>query len=134
MHNQADDLFNPPSVLQRCGSDQTGKTGWVCNRKFCKHFPIQYYTGQLKSVHEFTVGQVIHPCTRIDSGDPEAAKIPFFDLAVPVSIGKCTVNGVSAAVRKSLLWPPRNPLANFNTLFLRLLALKPRFTLISLSP
>src|SRR5210317_362289 len=37
----------------------------------------------------------------------------------------------SAAVRNNLLRPPRNPLANFKTFFLRLLALKPLLTRIN---
>jgi hypothetical protein len=39
-----------------------------------------------------------------------------------------------AAVLKSLLWPPRNPLAAFRILFLLRLALKPRFTLGMIQP
>ena len=37
----------------------------------------------------------------------------------------------SAAVRNNLLRPPRYPLANFKTFFLRLLALKPLLTRIN---
>jgi hypothetical protein len=89
-----------PSVLLRCGSDQSGKTGWVCNRKFSKNFPVQSNTGHFESMHEFTVGQVIHPRTRINSGDPEAAKIPFFDLSVPVGISKRPIYGVRSCPKE----------------------------------
>jgi hypothetical protein len=100
MRNQAGDLFNLPSVLLCCGSDQAGKTGWVRNREFCKNFPIQRDTGYFEAMHEFTVGQIIHPRTRINSGDPEAAKIPFFDLAIPVGIGKRPVDGIRSCPKE----------------------------------
>ena len=109
MHNQAGGVINLPSVLLHCGSDQTGKTGWVCNRKFCKNFPIQSNSGHLESMHEFTVGQVIHPRTRINSGDPEAAKIPFLDLAVPISISKRPVNGVRSCPKKFAVTAAKPP-------------------------
>jgi hypothetical protein len=90
-------IFYLPSVLLRCCSDQTGKTGWVRYRKFSKDLPVQDDTGHFESMHEFAVGQVIHPRSGINSGDPQAAKIPFFDFAVPVGIGKRPVDGIRSS-------------------------------------
>ena len=60
-------------------------------------------------MHEFTVGQIIHTCTRINSGDPKAAKIPFLDLAVPVGISKRTVNGICSSPKEFAMSAAKPP-------------------------
>lgn len=82
------------SYLLRCRFDQTGETGWICDGQFGQHFSVEADTGGFESMHKLAVRQIVHPCCRIDSGNPEAAKIPLSGLAVSVSVGKCTVNGV----------------------------------------
>ena len=82
------------SDLLRGRFDQAGETGWVGDGQLGQHFSVEADPGGFEPMDELAVRQIVHSCCRIDSGDPEAAEIPLSGLAVPVSVGKCPVNGI----------------------------------------
>ena len=79
-----------------------GKCLWMVDGKVCKHFPVDTDLLFIESGYQTRIGDVVQPCSSIDTGDPQRAKLALLcpTMAVRVRPGLVDVmfrNGVDLA-------------------------------------
>jgi len=98
--------------------DNSRKTGGIGNCQIRKHLAVDFDPGLFQTMYELAVAHIIQTRTGVDSGYPQAPKITFPFLPIPVGIHECLVYGIgsraeefAATTAKSLgqfqdLFPP----------------------------
>jgi hypothetical protein len=93
-----------------------GKTGGIGNGEVSQHFAIQLNAGLFEPVYEFTVGQIIHTGSGIDSDNPQAPEIPFAGTTIAISIHECLIDRIRRRSEK-LAVATAKPLGQFQHFF-----------------
>jgi hypothetical protein len=97
--------FLPLDVLMilyvlRSQSGDLGKTGGIGDGEISQHFAIQLNAGLFKPAHEFAVGEIIHPGSRIDPDNPQAPEISLAGTAIAIGIHEGLVDRIRRGSEK----------------------------------
>jgi hypothetical protein len=64
------------------GFDDRVKASWIANRNLRQRLAIEFNVRFVQAVDELTVPHPPHSAGRIDSSDPQSAKLSFLDAAI----------------------------------------------------
>jgi len=88
--------------------DDFGERFRIMDRHICQRFPIQGDLRTLQTSHEFAIREPMEARCRIDTYDPELAKIPLAGFAVMVRKLPAALDGLT---RPPIELPPRSTIA-----------------------